>query len=148
MSKILLLNGPNLNLLGTREPEIYGHQTLEQIVADATRYAQSLGHEIVDFQSNGEQALVERLHMATNEAVRFIIINPGALTHTSIVLRDAFLGVDIPFIELHISNVFAREEFRQVSFLSDIAVGVISGLGTLGYQLAIDSAHQHLSKSA
>ena len=146
MSKILLLNGPNLNLLGSREPEVYGHETLAQIVKTTSEHAHSLGHEMVHFQSNGEQALVEQLHAAKNDQIDFIVINPGAFTHTSIVLRDAFLGVGIPFIELHISNVFAREEFRQISYLSDIAVGVISGLGSYGYQLAISAAHKQLTQ--
>lgn len=146
MSKILLLNGPNLNLLGSREPEVYGYETLNDIVDMASTLASSLGHELLHLQSNAEHELIDRLHAAKTEDVAFIIINPGAFTHTSIALRDAFLGVAIPFIEIHISNVFAREEFRQVSYLSDIAVGIISGMGTHGYQLAINAADKQLTK--
>ena len=145
MSKILLLNGPNLNLLGSREPEVYGYETLDDIVEAATTHANSLGHELLHLQSNAEHELINRVHAAKSENVEFIIINPGAFTHTSIALRDAFLGVTIPFIEIHISNVFAREEFRQVSFLSDIAVGIISGMGSYGYQLAINAANIQLT---
>ena len=145
MSKILLLNGPNLNLLGTREPEVYGNETLADIVKNASDYAHSLGHELTAYQSNAEHELIERIHTANTDGTQFIIINPGAFTHSSIALRDAFLGVAIPFIEIHISNVFAREEFRQVSFLSDAAVGVISGMGTHGYQLALSAANQQLA---
>lgn len=146
MSKILLLNGPNLNLLGSREPEVYGYETLNDIVDAASALASSLGHELLHLQSNAEHELIDRLHAAKSENVEFIIINPGAFTHTSIALRDAFLGVAIPFIEVHISNVFAREEFRQVSYLSDAAVGIISGLGTQGYQLAINAADKQLTQ--
>ena len=146
MSKLLLLNGPNLNLLGTREPEVYGYETLQQIVDTSTAYARELGHSLSHYQSNAEHGLIEQVHAAKAEQIDFIVINPGAFTHTSIALRDAFLGVGIPFFEIHISNVFAREEFRQVSFLSDIAVGVISGFGTYGYQLAISAAHNQLQK--
>ena len=146
MSKILLLNGPNLNLLGAREPEVYGYETLVDIVDASTAHANSLGHELLHLQSNAEYELIDRLHTAKSEEVDFIIINPGAFTHTSIALRDAFLGVAIPFIEIHISNVFAREEFRQVSFLSDVAVGIISGMGTQGYQLAISAADKQLTQ--
>jgi 3-dehydroquinate dehydratase-2 len=145
MSKILLLNGPNLNLLGTREPEVYGYETLDDIVENTSRYAISLGHELAAFQSNAEHELIDRIHAAKTDGTQFIIINPGAFTHSSIALRDAFLGVAIPFIEIHISNVFAREEFRQVSFLSDAAIGVISGMGTHGYQLALSAANQQLA---
>ena len=145
MSKILLLNGPNLNLLGTREPEVYGYETLDDIVENTSRYAISLGHELAAFQSNAEHELIDRIHAAKTDGTHFIIINPGAFTHSSIALRDAFLGVAIPFIEIHISNVFAREEFRQVSFLSDAAIGVISGMGTHGYQLALSAANQQLA---
>ena len=146
MSKILLLNGPNLNLLGSREPEVYGYETLDDIVDTASAHAKSLGHELLHLQSNAEHTLIDRLHSAKGENIDFIIINPGAFTHTSIALRDAFLGVSIPFIEIHISNVFAREEFRQVSYLSDIAVGIISGMGAQGYQLAITAADKQLTK--
>ena len=144
MSKILLLNGPNLNLLGSREPEVYGYTTLDDIVADATSYASSLGHQLSHLQSNAEHALIDGIHAAKTDGVEFIVINPGAFTHSSIALRDAFLGVSIPFIEIHLSNVFAREEFRAHSYLSDVAVGLISGLGANGYRLAINSADQQL----
>ena len=145
MSKILLLNGPNLNLLGSREPEVYGYDTLNDIVDATTAHANSLGHELLHLQSNAEFEIINKLHEAKTEGIAFIIINPGAFTHTSIAIRDAFLGVAIPFIEVHISNVFAREEFRQVSYLSDIAVGVISGMGTQGYQLALSAADKQLT---
>jgi 3-dehydroquinate dehydratase-2 len=144
MSKILLLNGPNLNLLGSREPEVYGYTTLDDIVADATSYASSLGHQLSHLQSNAEHALIDGIHAAKTDGVKFIVINPGAFTHSSIALRDAFLGVSIPFIEIHLSNVFAREEFRAHSYLSDVAVGLISGLGANGYRLAINAADQQL----
>jgi|TARA_B110000238_G_C16048980_1_gene405232 3-dehydroquinate dehydratase-2 len=146
MSKILLLNGPNLNLLGSREPDVYGHDTLDQVVESASAHAKSFDHELIHLQSNAEHELINRIHAAKDEDIQFIIINPGALTHTSIALRDAFLGVAIPFIEIHISNVFAREEFRQMSYLSDIAVGIISGMGVHGYLLAISAAHNLLTK--
>lgn len=146
MSSLLLLNGPNLNLLGSREPEVYGHQTLQDIVTTSSQHASRLGHTFKHFQSNAEHDFIDQIHLAKQQKVDFIIFNPGAFTHTSIAIRDALLGVDIPFIEIHISNVFAREEFRQVSYLSDIAVGVISGMGTYGYQLAIDAAHHQLEK--
>ena len=144
MSKILLLNGPNLNLLGSREPEVYGYTTLDDIVADATSYASSLGHQLSHLQSNAEHTLIDGIHAAKTDGVKFIVINPGAFTHSSIALRDAFLGVSIPFIEIHLSNVFAREEFRAHSYLSDVAVGLISGLGANGYRLAINAADQQL----
>ncbi len=146
MSNILLLNGPNLNLLGTREPDVYGYETLEDIVNLLTTHARGMGHDLQHFQSNAEHELINRLHAAKSQAVEFIIINPGAFTHTSIALRDAFLGVAIPFIEIHISNVYARESFRQKSYLSDIAVGVICGMGTYGYQLAVNVADNQLTK--
>jgi len=137
--------GPNLNLLGQREPEVYGFETLADVVKRAQDAAKALGHSFQDFQSNAEHELIDRIHQAKSEAIDMIIFNPGAFTHTSIALRDALLGVDIPFIELHLSNVFAREEFRQHSFLSDIAVGVISGMGAKGYELAVTAAHDKLS---
>lgn len=145
MNMILVLNGPNLNLLGTREPEIYGYDTLEDINDRLQEQANGLGLELHFFQSNAEHELVEAIHQARTQA-QFIIINPGAFTHTSVSLRDAFSAVQIPFIEIHLSNVFGREEFRKHSFLSEIAVGVISGLGSLGYELALQSAFQQLSK--
>lgn len=141
MHNLLLLNGPNLNLLGQREPEVYGSETLDDVVARARTTAKNLGHDLQAFHSNAEHELVNRIHQAKTDGVDMIIFNPGAFTHTSIALRDALLGVDIPFIELHLSNVFSREEFRQHSFLSDIAVGVISGMGPKGYELAIEAAH-------
>ena len=140
MTKLLLLNGPNLNLLGEREPEIYGYATLADIEAALTAEAAGLGLELAVFQSNAEHALVERIHAAKGEGVRCIIINPGAFTHTSIALRDAFLGVGIPFIEVHLSNVHAREAFRRTSYLSDVAVGLITGFGQQGYSFALAAA--------
>ncbi len=148
MAKLLLLNGPNLNLLGTREPEVYGSQSLEQIHQGVVNCGQHLGHAVECLQSNREYELIEKIHQAKTESMDFIIINPGALTHTSIALRDALLGVSIPFIEVHLSNVHAREPFRQHSYLSDIAVGVICGLGAQGYELAIQAAHTHLNKQS
>ncbi len=147
MAKILLLNGPNLNLLGQREPEVYGHETLDEVVACASDTAKALGHQLDDFQSNAEHELVDRIHQASRDGVAMIIFNPGAFTHTSVSLRDALLGVAIPFIEVHLSNVFAREDFRQHSFLTDIASGVISGLGIQGYALAVEAVHKKLSAS-
>ncbi|MFZ6708897.1 type II 3-dehydroquinate dehydratase [Undibacterium sp. TC9W] len=136
--KLLLLNGPNLNLLGTREPATYGATTLAAIEAAAQEQAKTAGAELSFFQSNHEGALIDRIHAARNEQVDAIIINPGGLTHTSVALRDALAGVAIPFIEVHISNVHQREAFRHHSYLSAIAKGVICGLGTEGYRLAID----------
>ncbi|BBB62820.1 3-dehydroquinate dehydratase [Undibacterium sp. KW1] len=136
--KLLLLNGPNLNLLGTREPATYGATTLAEIEAAAQEQAKTAGAELSFFQSNHEGALIDRIHAARNEQVDAIIINPGGLTHTSVALRDALAGVAIPFIEVHISNVHQRESFRHHSYLSAIAKGVICGLGTEGYRLAID----------
>jgi 3-dehydroquinate dehydratase-2 len=140
MAKLLVLNGPNLNLLGSREPEIYGHDTLADIDARLVKLAKSRGHALQSFQSNAEHALIDRIHAAKTEGVGFIVFNPGAFTHTSIALRDALLGVAIPFIEVHLSNVFARETFRQHSYLSDVARGVISGLGARGYEYAVTFA--------
>ena len=145
MAKLLVLNGPNLNLLGTREPGIYGTQTLDQIHQHLIAKAQGKGHQCECLQSNREYELIERIHAAANDGTDFIIINPAAFTHTSIALRDAFLGVKIPFIEVHLSNVHAREAFRQHSYLSDIAVGVIAGLGPQGYELALQAALQQLA---
>ena len=138
--KLLLLNGPNLNLLGTREPAVYGATTLADIEQAATTQAQAAGAEIACFQSNNEGALIDRIHAARQEGVEAIVINPGGLTHTSVALRDALAGVDIPFVEVHISNVYKREEFRHHSFLSAIAQGTICGLGADGYRFAIDFA--------
>ena len=139
MATILVLNGPNLNLLGTREPGVYGNATLVQIIAGLEQLAAELGHTLRSVQSNAEHELITAVQESRG-TTDFIIINPGALTHTSIGLRDAFLGVGTPFIEVHISNVFAREPFRHRSYLSDVAAGVISGLGTDGYQLALRAA--------
>lgn len=144
-NRVLLLNGPNLNLLGKREPEIYGSQTLPQLVEQLTVKAQSFGLELTHCQSNSEAELIEAIHAAMGE-VNFIVINPAAFTHTSVALRDALLGVSIPFIEVHISNVHAREEFRHKSYLSDVAVGVICGLGVEGYEFALSKAASTLIK--
>jgi 3-dehydroquinate dehydratase-2 len=137
---LLLLNGPNLNLLGSREPDHYGRDTLESIEQRSAAIAADLGHELVSFQSNAEHALVDRIQAARHEGIAFIIINPGAFTHTSIALRDALAAVSIPFIEVHLSNTFAREAFRHHSYFSDIAVGCIVGLGAQGYELAVRAA--------
>ena len=145
MSHLLLLNGPNLNLLGSREPAVYGSVILADIEADLASRAQGLGHRLSSFQSNHEGGLVDRIHAAKGDGVDFILINPGAFTHTSVALRDALLGVAIPFIEIHLSNVFAREPFRHQSYLSDVAAGVIVGLGAQGYALALQAAHARLS---
>ena len=137
--KILVLNGPNLNLLGTREPEIYGSETLHDIENRITTMALESSIDINFFQSNSEDGLIDRLHKAKNDSVDYVIINPGAFTHTSVALRDAFLGTNIPFIEVHISNIYSREDFRKKSFLSDISTGLITGLGTAGYEFALSS---------
>ncbi|MEZ5565721.1 MAG: type II 3-dehydroquinate dehydratase [Gammaproteobacteria bacterium] len=139
MATLLLLNGPNLNLLGQREPQVYGATTLADIESGLTASAAAAGHSLESFQTNSEAALVDRIQQAAGR-VDFILLNPGALTHTSVALRDALLAVAIPFIEIHLSNVQAREEFRRHSYVSDIAVGVITGLGALGYQLAFQAA--------
>ncbi len=146
MAKFLVLNGPNLNLLGTREPKHYGSTRLFEIDAQLLQNAQFAGHTLTTFQSNAEHALVEKVHQAGEHQVDFILINPAAFTHTSVALRDALSGVDIPFIEIHLSNVHAREPFRKHSYFSDIAVGVISGLGPIGYTLALDAAIDYISK--
>lgn len=147
MSSVLVLNGPNLNLLGKREPHLYGSTTLEQIVSTLQAEATARGLQLEHFQSNAEHELIDRIHKAREQGVSYIIINPGALTHTSIALRDALLGVAIPFIEVHLSNVFARETFRQHSYLSDVAGGVISGLGASGYLYALQAIHQRLKEN-
>lgn len=144
MAKILLLHGPNLNLLGTREPETYGHATLPGIVGDLVAIAQAEGHELLSFQSNAEHALIDRIHAAGTDGTAFILINPAAFTHTSIALRDALLAVALPFIELHLSNVHAREPFRHHSYFSDAAVGVICGFGADSYRLALQAAMRRL----
>ena len=143
-NNILLLNGPNLNLLGSREPEVYGSDTLADIEQAAMTQANAAGARLQGFQSNHEGVLIDRVHAAKTEGIDAIIINPGGLTHTSIALRDALLGVAIPFIEVHISNIHRRESFRHHSFLSDAAVGVICGLGVEGYRAAIDFALKKL----
>ena len=140
MAKLLVLNGPNLNLLGTREPKHYGRTALEDINRQLTESAQAAGHDLACFQSNAEHELVNRVHQAASDGVQFIIINPAAFTHTSVALRDALAGVAIPFIEGHLSNIHARESFRQQSYFSDLAVGVISGLGAQGYSLSLQAA--------
>jgi 3-dehydroquinate dehydratase II len=146
--KLLLLNGPNLNLLGSREPSLYGSDTLAAIEMRAAEVARESGHELIAFQSNAEHALVERIHAAKSEDIAFIVINPAAFTHTSVALRDAFLAVRIPFIEVHLSNPAAREAFRHHSYLSDIASGCISGLGAYGYELAVRAAARQLARPA
>lgn len=140
MKKILVLHGPNLNLLGSREPDVYGRITLDEINAKLTQQAQHHGAGIATMQSNAEVVLVERVQAARLDGTDFIIINPAAFTHTSVALRDALAAVAIPFVEVHLSNVFAREAFRKESFFSDLAVGVISGLGASGYELALQYA--------
>ena len=139
MAKLLLLHGPNLNLLGTREPEIYGGETLQTVNNRLIEQAQSAGHQLDAQQSNAEHELIQSIHDAAKDGVNFIIINPGAFTHTSVALRDALLGVAIPFIEVHLSNVHAREEFRHHSYFSDIALGVICGFGIKSYELALQA---------
>lgn len=146
MAKILLLNGPNLNLLGKREPEVYGSDTLDDICQNLAEQAKNSGHELVHCQSNREYVLIERIHAAQDEGVAYIIINPAAFTHTSVALRDALLGVSIPFIEVHLSNVHARETFRHHSYLSDVADGVICGLGAQGYEFALQSAVRKIAE--
>jgi 3-dehydroquinate dehydratase-2 len=139
-SKILVLHGPNLNLLGSREPQHYGCDTLEDINQRLMQQAQQSGASLEAFQSNSESGLIDRIHQAGRDGVNFILINPAAFTHTSVALRDALSGVNIPFVEIHLSNVFARESFRHHSYFSDLAVGIISGLGAKGYELALEFA--------
>lgn len=145
MADLLVLHGPNLNLLGTREPEHYGTTTLEEIDRGLARQAEAADATLDSFQSNAEHALIERVQQAAEDGTRFILINPAALTHTSVALRDALLATAIPFIEIHLSNVFAREPFRRQSYFSDAAVGVISGLGSHGYELALNAALRRLA---
>jgi len=144
MASILVIHGPNLNMLGMREPEKYGSTTLDEINQRLLEIAGDAGHHLIPMQSNAEYELIDRLHDARREKIDFIIINPAAFTHTSVALRDAILASDIPFIEVHISNVHARESFRHHSYFSDIAVGVICGLGPQGYELALQSAIRKL----
>ena len=146
MASLLLLNGPNLNLLGSREPGVYGATSLEDVEARLTELAAELGHAIAAFQSNAEHEIVDRIQQAKTDAVDYILLNPGAFTHTSIAMRDALLAVEIPFIEIHLSNVFAREDFRHKSYFSDIAAGCVFGLGAYGYELAMLAASRQLSE--
>jgi 3-dehydroquinate dehydratase-2 len=146
MPDLLVINGPNLNLLGTREPEHYGSDTLDSINSKLSKIATENNLSLESVQSNAEADLIEHIHKAAKDNVRFIIINPAAFTHTSVALRDALSGVDIPFIEIHLSNVHAREAFRERSYFSDIAVGVISGLGAQGYELALHAAINQLQQ--
>ncbi|GAB2581124.1 type II 3-dehydroquinate dehydratase [Dyella jejuensis] len=140
MAKLLVLHGPNLNLLGVREPDIYGRETLADINSQLAQRAQGAGHELAWYQSNAEHELIGRIHQARDERIAYILINPGAFTHTSVALRDALAAVAIPFTEVHMSNVHAREPFRRHSYLSDLAVGVICGFGSDSYRLALDAA--------
>jgi len=144
MPNILILNGPNLNLLGVREPGHYGAQSLETINAKLAALAGQYDASLLTFQSNSEHELIDHIHAAPHEGMDFIIFNPAGFTHTSVALRDALLAVKIPFIEIHLSNVHAREDFRKKSYFSDIAVGVISGLGPIGYELALQAALSYL----
>jgi 3-dehydroquinate dehydratase-2 len=146
MASLLVINGPNLNLLGSREPEVYGKQTLADINARLLQIAKDAGHHLQFLQSNAESELIDRIHAAKREGIDFIVINPAAFTHTSVALRDALAGVAIPFIEVHLSNVHAREPFRQHSYFSDLAVGTIVGLGAQGYELALAAAFARLAR--
>jgi 3-dehydroquinate dehydratase-2 len=146
MARLLLLNGPNLGLLGTREPTLYGKTTLAEIEAALQKRATAAGHDLDAFQSDAEADLIRRVHRARDDKVALILFNPAAFTHTSIALRDSLLAVQIPFIELHLSNVAAREDFRQRSFFSDVAIGTITGFGVGSYELALDAAIRHLAR--
>jgi 3-dehydroquinate dehydratase-2 len=148
VAAILVLNGPNLNLLGSREPHIYGRATLADIETDLVARAEAAGHTLRCFQSNAEHALIDRIQAARDDGTAFILINPAAFTHTSVALRDALTAVAIPFIEIHLSNPYAREPFRHVSLIRDIASGVICGLGPIGYGLALAAAVQRLDQTA
>ena len=147
MAKILVLNGPNLNMLGTREPDMYGSADLDSINAELETIAKAENHSLNAFQSNAEHELVDRIHQAYKDNVAFIIINPAAFTHSSVALRDALLAVAIPFIEVHISNIHTREDFRKHSYFSDKAIGVICGLGTTGYEMALRAAIKQLTRA-
>ena len=147
MSEILLMNGPNLNLLGSREPKLYGTKSLPQIETELISDADRLGHRLQTYQSNHEGELVDRVHKAKSDGVHFILLNPGGYTHTSVALRDALLAVSLPFIEIHLSNTYSREAFRRHSYFSDIARGVIVGLGPLSYKLALQAAHAQLAST-
>jgi 3-dehydroquinate dehydratase-2 len=146
MASLLLINGPNLNLLGSREPGVYGATSLEDVEARLSELAGEMGHGIDAFQSNAEHEIVDRIQQAKTNGIDYILLNPGAFTHTSIAMRDALLAVEIPFVEIHLSNVFAREDFRHVSYFSDIAAGCIFGLGAYGYELAMLAASRQLSE--
>jgi 3-dehydroquinate dehydratase-2 len=146
--KVVAINGANLNLLGTREPQIYGSTTLADVEDSLRAQAEKLDIELDCFQSNYEGAIVERIHSARSEGVKFMLINPGAFTHTSVAIRDAFAGVAIPFVEVHITNIHKREAFRHHSYLSDIAVAVLAGFGTQGYNMALDFIHARLQQEA
>ena len=146
MASITIINGPNLNLLGVREPGLYGNTTLDDIKNQLDKIAVGLGHQADFYQSNAEHEIVNKIHDAFKKKIDFILINPAAFTHTSVAIRDALLATKIPFIEVHLSNIHAREEFRTHSYFSDIAVGVICGLGATGYELALQAAHQILAK--
>lgn len=148
MARLLLINGPNLNLLGTREPELYGVETLGAIEQRAAAVASELGHALATFQSNAEHELIERVQRARADGIAFLILNAGALTHTSIALRDAVVGSGLPFIEVHLTNIYAREPFRRHSFLAERAVGCIVGLGAFGYELAVRAAARQLDAPA
>jgi len=147
MSEFLLLNGPNLNLLGTREPDVYGATRLDDIEANCIDVAKELGHSLECFQSNAEHELIDRVQQAAKDDVSYIIFNPGAFTHTSIAIRDAFLAVAIPFTEIHLSNTFAREDFRHKSYFSDIAASCLFGFGAYGYELALYGAARHVANA-
>ena len=146
MAKLLLINGPNLNLLGSREPEVYGATRLQDIEQELADDAKKSGHTLESFQSNAEHEIVDRVQSAAADGVEFILLNPGAFTHTSIAIRDALLAVAIPFIEIHLSNTFAREDFRHQSYFSDIASGCVIGLGAKGYELALRAAIAHVER--
>ncbi len=146
MANLLLINGPNLNLLGSREPGVYGETNLADVENRLTRLASKQGHDLDCFQSNAEHEIVDRVQKAAGEKVEFILLNPGAFTHTSIAIRDALLAVSIPFIEIHLSNVFAREDFRHNSYFSDIAAGCLFGLGAYGYELGLNAAIRQLEE--
>jgi 3-dehydroquinate dehydratase-2 len=146
MARLLLINGPNLNLLGSREPGVYGDTSLGDIEQRLAALATDLGHELDSFQSNAEHEIVDRVQQAAGDGSEFILLNPGAFTHTSIAIRDALLAVGIPFIEVHLSNVFAREDFRHSSYFSDIAAGCIFGLGAYGYEMALQAASRLMSE--
>ncbi|MYF71355.1 MAG: type II 3-dehydroquinate dehydratase [Proteobacteria bacterium] len=148
MARLLLINGPNLGLLGQREPEIYGADTLADIESRLAQSAQQQGHDLFCYQSDAEHELVRRVHSARDEGVELILLNPAAFTHTSIALRDALLAVSIPFIEIHLSNVAAREDFRHRSFFSDVALGTVAGFGVASYELALVAASRHLARQS